>query len=74
VGAVRVGLGEPPVRLELTGPAGGAWTLGGDPRAATVVADPVDYLRALAGRNPEPALAGGEPAALDALARARVVF
>ena len=65
-----------PVRLELTGPAGGAWSLGAGPPAATVAADPVDYLRTLAGRQPAPALnlVAGDPAALPALVAARVVF
>lgn len=66
----------PPVRLELTGPAGGAWSLGAGAPAATVTADPVDYLRTLAGRQPAPALSlvAGDPAALPALVAARVVF
>ena len=66
----------PPVRLELTGPAGGAWSLGAGPPVATVAADPVDYLRTLAGRQPDPALTlrEGDAAVLPALAGARVVF
>jgi uncharacterized protein (TIGR03083 family) len=66
----------PPVRLELTGPAGGAWSLGAGRPVATVAADPVDYLRTLAGRQPEPALTlvTGDSGALPALAGVRVVF
>lgn len=66
----------PPVRIELTGPAGGAWTAGRGEPVATVAGEPVDYLRALAGRNPTPALSlvAGDPAGRDAVAAARVVF
>jgi hypothetical protein len=34
----------PPVLLELTGPAGGSWTLGHGTPAATIRADTIDYL------------------------------
>jgi uncharacterized protein (TIGR03083 family) len=65
----------PPVLLELTGPAGGRWTLGTEPPAATVQADTVDYLRALSGRNDHPDLqVNGDPTAAPAAANARVVF
>ncbi len=65
----------PPVLLELTGPAGGRWTLGQGAPVATVRADTVDYLRALSGRNDHPALeADGDLAAVTAVAAARVVF
>jgi len=63
------------VLLELTGPAGGRWTLGTEPPAATVQADTVDYLRALSGRNDHPDLqVNGDPTAAPAAANARVVF
>jgi uncharacterized protein (TIGR03083 family) len=70
------GWGGPPVLLELSGPAGGCWTLGQDgPAAATVRAGTVDYLRALSGRNDHPALdVAGDRAVADAIAAARVVF
>ena len=65
----------PPVLLELTGPAGGRWTLGNGPPAGTVQADAVDYLRALSGRNDHPDLqVTGDPAAAAAATAARVVF
>src|SRR5215472_14791860 len=65
----------PPVLLELTGPAGGHWTLGNDPPAATVKADAVDYLRALSGRNDHPDLqVTGDPTAAAAATAARVIF
>jgi uncharacterized protein (TIGR03083 family) len=66
----------PPVRVELVGPAGGTWSLGSGPAHGTVAADPVDYLRTLAGRAPAPdlALVEGEPAVLAAVGAARLVF
>src|SRR5829696_6670975 len=65
----------PPVLLELTGPAGGRWTLGDGSPVATVRADAVDYLRVLSGRNDPPALeVDGDQAATAAVATARVVF
>jgi uncharacterized protein (TIGR03083 family) len=66
---------DPPVLLELTGPAGGRWALGRGSPAATVRADAIDYLRALSGRNDHPTLAvDGDQAATVAVAAARVVF
>jgi uncharacterized protein (TIGR03083 family) len=65
----------PPALLELTGPAGGRWTLGQRAPAATVRADAVDYLRALSGRNDHPALeVDGDQAVATVVAAARVVF
>jgi uncharacterized protein (TIGR03083 family) len=65
----------PAVLLELTGPAGGRWTLGQGSPVATVRADAIDYLRALSGRNDHPTLAvDGDQAATVAVAAARVVF
>lgn len=68
----------PPVRLELTGPAGGVWTLGDASPVATVSVDAVEYMRTLSGRH-DPhdthALHGtGDDAAVAALRAARVVF
>jgi uncharacterized protein (TIGR03083 family) len=65
----------PPVLLELTGPAGGRWTLGRGTPVTTVRADAVGYMRALSGRDPYPVLEGdGNQAAEAAVAAARVVF
>src|SRR6266545_58636 len=65
----------PPVLLELTGRAGGRWTLGQGAPVATVRADTVDYLRALSGRNDHPDLeVNGDHTAAAAVATARVVF
>ena len=65
----------PPLLLELTGPAGGRWTLGNGPPAATIQADAVDYLRTLSGRNDHPDLhATGDSVAAAAATAARVVF
>ena len=65
----------PPALLELTGPAGGRWSLGDGPPAATVQADAVEYLRSLSGRNdhPDPHVTG-DPTAAAAATAARVVF
>jgi hypothetical protein len=46
----------PPVTLELTGPAGGSWTVGSGEPAGVVHANAVDYMRAVAGRNDNVAL------------------
>ena len=65
----------PPALLELTGPAGGRWTLGHGTPTATIRAETVDYMRALSGRNDHPALeADGDPAAAAAAATARIAF
>jgi uncharacterized protein (TIGR03083 family) len=65
----------PPALLELTGPAGGRWTLGNAAPAVTIQADAVDYLRALSGRDDHPDLqADGDPWATAAATAARVVF
>jgi uncharacterized protein (TIGR03083 family) len=62
----------PAVTLELTGPAGGTWTIGSGDPAGTVRADTVDYLRTLSGRNDHPALdIEGDAGPITA---ARVVF
>jgi uncharacterized protein (TIGR03083 family) len=66
---------ERPVLLELTGPAGGRWTLGSGTPVATVRADAVDYMRTLSGREPHPALeADGNQVAVAAVSAARVAF
>jgi hypothetical protein len=41
----------PPIALELTGPAGGPWTIGAGRPTAALRADTIAYLRALAGRD-----------------------
>jgi hypothetical protein len=66
----------PPVRIELSGPAGGAWTAGAGAPVATVAGEPVDVLRSLAGRNPAPSLSvvTGDPSVVAAVTAARVVF
>ena len=67
----------PPVALELTGPAGGAWTLGSGPPTGTIRADAVGYLRTLSGRDDEPELdIHGDPDGVAGrlAATARVVF
>lgn len=66
----------PPVALELTGPAGGSWTIGTGRPTAAVQADTVAYLRALAGRDNAVAvtLTSGDEATLTLLRRARIPF
>ena len=62
----------PPVTLELTGPAGGTWTIGTGSPTATVRVDTVDYLRTLSGRNDHPTMeVEGDAGPITA---ARVVF
>jgi uncharacterized protein (TIGR03083 family) len=65
----------PPVLLDLSGPAGGSWQLGNGNQIAAVHGETVDYLRALSGRNQNPALAvDGDPAAAAAATAVRVEF
>ncbi|MEV6492482.1 maleylpyruvate isomerase family mycothiol-dependent enzyme [Actinoplanes sp. NPDC051633] len=66
----------PPVTLELTGPAGGSWTLGTGSPVAVVSADAVGYMRALAGRDDavELTLASGDRRALLLIRHARIPF
>ncbi len=65
----------PPIALELTGPAGGSWTLGTGTPVATVRADAVDYVRTLAGRNDTPTLeVDGDPSVAAPMIAARGVF
>ncbi|GAB3154894.1 hypothetical protein GCM10027258_59320 [Amycolatopsis stemonae] len=61
----------PPLVLEL----GGAWRLGEGEPVAWVRADPLDYLWHLSGRPGDPEFdVDGDPAVVDALRAARVVF
>jgi uncharacterized protein (TIGR03083 family) len=65
----------PSVVLDLTGPAGGCWSLGEGPPLATVRVDTVGYMRTLSGRGGEPNLdVDGDPGAATAITTARVVF
>jgi len=65
----------PPLTLDLTGPAGGSWSLGQGASVATIRADTIEFLRTLSGRHDNPALqVDGDPGAATALATARVVF
>jgi uncharacterized protein (TIGR03083 family) len=66
----------PPAALDLTGAAGGAWTIGSGQPAAVVRVDAVDYLRALAGRDDAVALTlvSGDEAALPRIRQARIPF
>ncbi|MGS0686761.1 maleylpyruvate isomerase family mycothiol-dependent enzyme [Nakamurella sp. GG22] len=66
----------PPVALELTGPAGGFFTLGAGCPATVARADTVDYLRTLAGRYDDVTLVAisGDDATLPLIRQARVVF
>jgi uncharacterized protein (TIGR03083 family) len=64
-----------PVRLELTGPAGGVWTLGHGSPIAEVRTDAIQYMRTLAGRNKAPELrVSGDPLVGADIAVARVEF
>lgn len=64
----------PALLLELTGPAGGAWTLGPGSGDARVTVDAVAYMRALSGRDDDPPLEATDAAADAAARTARVVF
>jgi uncharacterized protein (TIGR03083 family) len=66
----------PPVALELTGPAGGSWTVGSGEPAAVVSADAVGYMRAVAGRDDGVALTleRGSEAVLPLIRAARTPF
>jgi uncharacterized protein (TIGR03083 family) len=65
-----------PVRLELTGPAGGTWLIGPGEPAAVIRAEATAMMRALAGRDDNPALElqAGDAAALAPMRSARVLF
>ena len=65
----------PAVDLTLTGPGGGSWTIGEGAPVVHVREDGVAFMRLLSGRSDECRLdAEGDPAAVAALRRARVVF
>ena len=66
----------PPVTLELAGPAGGTWLIGPGEPAAVIRAEATAMMRALAGRDDNPALElqAGDPAALLPMRNARVLF
>ncbi|MDO5682410.1 MAG: maleylpyruvate isomerase family mycothiol-dependent enzyme [Propionibacteriaceae bacterium] len=75
----------PPVELTLTGPGGGRWRIGDGPPVAHVTEDAVAYLRLLSGRSDEcrfvaeslrgeAGSADGDPAVVEALRAARVIF
>lgn len=65
----------PTTRLDLTGPAGGRWSLGNRTPVVTVHADAVTLMRHLSGRAPRgPIDCEGGPAAAGAVRAARVVF
>jgi uncharacterized protein (TIGR03083 family) len=65
----------PAALIELTGPAGGRWSIGPGSPAATLTADTVTYMRLLSGRpvDPPPAVTG-DPAVADRLRGAHVEF
>jgi hypothetical protein len=66
----------PPIALDLTGTAGGTWTIGAGEPVACVRADAVAFMRSLAGRDHDPPLelVSGDETALALIRRARVVF
>jgi len=65
-----------PIALDLTGPAGGSWTIGAGEPSECVRADAVAFMRSLAGRDhdPEVELIYGDETALALIRRARVIF
>ena len=65
-----------PVALELTGPAGGSWLIGSVEPAAVIRAEATTWMRALAGRDDNPALdlLAGDHAALTPMRNARILF
>ena len=65
-----------PVALQLTGPAGGSWLIGSGEPAAVIRAEPTAWMRALAGRDDNPALEllAGDHAALTHMRNARILF
>jgi len=65
-----------PIALDLTGTAGGMWTIGAGEPVACVRADAVAFMRSLAGRDHDPALelTYGDETALALIRQARVVF
>jgi len=65
-----------PVALELTGPAGGSWLIGSGEPATVIQAEATAWMRALSGRDDNPALEllSGNPAALAPMRTAKVLF
>ena len=65
-----------PVALELTGSAGGSWLVGWGEPAAVIQAEATAWMRALAGRDDNPALEllSGDQTALAPMRKARVLF
>ncbi|WP_336319534.1 maleylpyruvate isomerase family mycothiol-dependent enzyme [Streptomyces lavendofoliae] len=64
----------PPVFLDLSGPAGGRWTLGRGAPAVVVQTDAVTMMRHLSGRPAPGVVYDGDPAAAAAVGAARVPF
>ncbi|MFF8830736.1 maleylpyruvate isomerase family mycothiol-dependent enzyme [Streptomyces sp. NPDC015131] len=65
----------PPAFLDLSGPAGGRWTLGRGRPAVVVETDALTLMRHLSGRPPVGDIVyQGDPADVTALAAARVLF
>jgi uncharacterized protein (TIGR03083 family) len=65
-----------PVRVVLSGPAGGIWQLGQGEPVADVRTDAVGYMRTISGRDEHPMveLLSGDSAAVDAAAGVRMPF
>jgi uncharacterized protein (TIGR03083 family) len=65
-----------PLALDLTGTAGGMWTIGAGEPVACVRADAVTFMRTMAGRDhdPELQLVDGDASALALIRQARVFF
>ena len=65
----------PPVILDLTGPAGGRWSIGDGMPIATVRVDAVAYLRRVSGRPADgPPTIHGDPSTTAALLATRMQF
>ncbi|MFG3504793.1 maleylpyruvate isomerase family mycothiol-dependent enzyme [Streptomyces sp. NPDC047821] len=65
----------PPAFLDLSGPAGGRWSLGRGAPAVVVQADAVTWMRHLSGRPPVGDIScDGDPADIAAVTGARVMF
>ena len=65
-----------PVAMQLTGPADGTWLIGSGEPAAVIRAEATAWMRALAGRDDNPALEllAGDHAALTHMRNARILF
>ncbi len=65
----------PPIRLELTGPEGGSWTVGAGEATQEVRLPAVEFMRHLSGRAVDPDLFGHTPNSVHStLQSARIVF